>query len=281
MTEKITLETDAGSVTGFFVPGAAGQPLLVCIPGGSYNAQYFDVPGHSFLKAAADRGSAVAALNRPGYEDSTPLAPPTFAGNATAIALALEDLWARHGARSAGIVLVGHSMGGAVAIHLASGPRSWPLLGIAVSSIHVDAPEAVTQAWNAMPADSSIEFRDEQRIQFMYGPQGTYDPAVLAAAAPACSPVPVAELLEVVHDWITDFPTVAARVDVPVHYALAEHDRLWISTAENMDAFAKAFAVAPSVTAHYLLGTGHNIDHHHTGGQYRAAVLDWARALTY
>ena len=280
MTEKIILATGDGSVTGLFVPGAAGRPLLVCIPGGSYNARYFDVAGHSFLQAAADRGFAVAALNRPGYEDSTPLVPPTFVGNASAIARALEDLWARYGAKSAGIVLVGHSMGGAIAIHLAGGPRAWPLLGIAVSAIHVDTPEAVTQAWNSMPADISIEFQDEQRVQFMYGPQGTYDPAVVAAAAPACSPVPVAELLEVVHGWITDFPTVAASVDVPVHYTLAEYDQLWSSTAENVDAFAKAFAAAPRVAARHLPGTGHNIDHHHTGVQYRADVLDWAQGFT-
>ena len=63
-------------------------------------------------------------------------------------------------------------MGGAIAAHIASQPRTWPLLGIAISSIHYDAPEAVTQAWNSMPADISIEFSEQQRVQFMYGPAG-------------------------------------------------------------------------------------------------------------
>lgn len=279
MPEKIILSAHEGSVTGLFTPGSAGLPLLVCIPGGSYNARYFDVAGHSFLQAATDRGFPVATLNRPGYEDSTPLLPPTFAGNAAAITQAIEDLWARYGAGSSGIILVGHSMGAAIAVHLASSPRPWPLLGIAISAIHIDAPHEVTSAWDSMPAGISIEFQDEQRVQFMYGPPDTYDPAVVGAAAPACSPIPVAELVEVVHGWITDFPALAARVDVPVHYTLAEHDHLWIPTAQSVDAFAGAFTASPTVSAHLLPDTGHNIDHHHTGARYRADVLDWAQKL--
>jgi pimeloyl-ACP methyl ester carboxylesterase len=278
--ENVTLAAGEGSITGLLSEGDAGRPLLVCIPGGSYNARYFDVDGHSFRAAAAQRGFGVAALNRPGYEDSTPLIPPTFAGNAEAISSAIDDLWARVGEGCPGVVLVGHSMGGAIAVHVASSPRSWPLLGIAISAIHDDAPEQVKQAWNSMPADLSIEFNDEQRIQFMYGPEGTYDPAVVRAAAPGCSPIPVAELLEVVDGWISDFPKIAADVDVPVHYALAEHEQLWNSSQSNVEAFAAAFTAAPRVSAHYVLGSGHNIDHHYVGADFRDGLLDWAQATS-
>jgi pimeloyl-ACP methyl ester carboxylesterase len=183
MTEQLALTAGDGSVTGFLARGEAGRPLLVCIPGGSYNARYFDVPGHSFVQAAIEGGFSVAALNRPGYEDSTPLSRPTFAGNADALVAAIDDLWSKAKDGCTGVVLVGHSMGGAIAIHIASRPRPWPLLGIAISAIHYDAPEAVTQAWNSMPADISIEFSPEQRVQFMYGPTETYDGSVVAAAS--------------------------------------------------------------------------------------------------
>lgn len=278
MTEKLTLTTGNGSIAGFFSPGDAGRPLLVCIPGGSYNAHYFDVPGHSFVRAATDRGFPVAALNRPGYEDSTALAKPTFAGNAEAITRALDDLWSRVKSGCPGIVLVGHSMGGAIAVHIAAQPRPWPLLGIAISAIHYDAPEAVTQAWNSMPPDISIEFTHEQRIQFMYGPAGTFETSVVEAAAGAASPIPVAELLEVVGGWIRDFPTVAAAVDVPVHYGLAEHEKLWNSSPARVSEFAAAFTASPGVSAHHVLGVGHNIDHHNAGQQFRFEVLNWAQA---
>jgi pimeloyl-ACP methyl ester carboxylesterase len=279
MTEQLALTAGDGSVTGFLARGEAGRPLLVCIPGGSYNARYFDVPGHSFVQAAIEGGFSVAALNRPGYEDSTPLSRPTFAGNADALVAAIDDLWSKAKDGCTGVVLVGHSMGGAIAIHIASRPRPWPLLGIAISAIHYDAPEAVTQAWNSMPADISIEFSPEQRVQFMYGPTETYDGSVVAAASAASSPIPVAELLEVVDGWTRDFSAIAAAVDVPVHYGLSEHEQLWISSPAGVDAFAAAFTGAPSVSAHQVLGVGHNIDHHHAGSQYRHDVLDWAGNL--
>jgi pimeloyl-ACP methyl ester carboxylesterase len=279
MTEQLALTAGDGSVTGFLARDEAGRPLLVCIPGGSYNARYFDVPGHSFVRAAIEGGFSVAALNRPGYEDSTPLSRPTFAGNADALVAAIDDLWSKAKDGCTGVVLVGHSMGGAIAMHIASRPRPWPLLGIAISAIHYDAPEAVTQAWNSMPADISIEFSPEQRVQFMYGPTETYDGSVVAAASAASSPIPVAELLEVVDGWIRDFPAIAAAVDVPVHYGLSEHEQLWISSPAGVDAFAAAFTGAPSVSARQVLGVGHNIDHHHAGSQYRHDVLDWAGNL--
>jgi hypothetical protein len=63
MTEQLTLTAGDGSVTGFLARGKASRPLLVCIPGGSYNARYFDVPGHSFVQAAIEPVFSVAALN--------------------------------------------------------------------------------------------------------------------------------------------------------------------------------------------------------------------------
>jgi pimeloyl-ACP methyl ester carboxylesterase len=279
MTEALSLDASAGHVTGFLARGEVGRPLLVCIPGGSYNARYFDVPGYSFVLAATRRGFSVATLNRPGYEDSTPLACPSFAGNAEALIAAIDDLWSHIKDECTGVVLVGHSMGGAIAMHIASRPRPWPLLGLAISAIHYQAPDAVTQAWNTMPADISIEFTDEQRVQFMYGPAHTYDRSVLSAARPASSPIPVAELLEVVGGWIRDFRVVAASIDVAVHYGLSEHEQLWISSPVGVDAFAASLTGARSVSAHYLLGVGHNVDHHYAGGRYQRDLLDWAQTL--
>ncbi|NGO10319.1 hypothetical protein G5C60_22675 [Streptomyces sp. HC44] len=57
---------------------------------------------------------------------------------------------------------------------------------------------AVTDAWQAIPHGSSIDFTSEDRARFMYGPEGTHDPAVLKAAEPACAPIPVDELYEVI-----------------------------------------------------------------------------------
>jgi pimeloyl-ACP methyl ester carboxylesterase len=55
--------------------GSAGGPLLVCLPGGHFNARHFGVPGASFLDAAAASGFSACALDRPGYGGSSPLPP--------------------------------------------------------------------------------------------------------------------------------------------------------------------------------------------------------------
>lgn len=280
MTQPITLHTARGTVTGIEQEGGPGLPLLVCIPGGSYNSHYFDVPGHSLLEAAHRAGFSVVALDRPGYQGSDPVeGEVTFAKNAVVLDAAIAELWKRYSATTTGVVVIGHSMGGAIAIHIASHKHSWPLLGISATSIHTEAPEQVTQAWNSIPADATIPFSKEQRIQFMYGPEGSYDPVVVDDAEVSADMIPVAELLEVVGRWTTDFPSLAAEVTVPVHYALAEHEALWISTDANVAAFGNAFTASPQVTAERVSGAGHNLDHHHNSADIHARQLEFARSL--
>ena len=281
MAHPISLSTPLGTVTGIEEPGDAGSPLLVCIPGGSYNSHYFDVKGHSLLAAAHEQGFPIVALDRPGYQGSDPLQGAiTYAGNAQVLDAAITELWKRYSDTASGVVLIGHSMGGAIAIHMAGQQHSWPLLGISATSIHTDAPDAVTQAWNSVPADATIPFSKEQRIQFMYGPEGTWDPEVVDDAEVATDMIPVAELREVVGGWTTDFSGLASAVTVPLHYALAEHEGLWISTDDGVRAFGDAFSASPSVTAERVSGTGHNIDHHHVSADFHARQLAFARTVS-
>jgi 3-oxoacid CoA-transferase subunit B len=275
------LTTSHGTITGLRADGGPGLPLVVCIPGGSYNVHYFDVPGHSLLQAASERGFPVVALNRPGYGGSSPQAGgPSFAQNAVVLSEAIGVLWAEYADTAPGVVLVGHSMGGAVALHIAASERSWPLLGVSVTGIHTDAPEGVAAAWASIPDGIGVEFTDEQRVQFMYGPADSYDAGVVGDAAVAAEKIPVEELREVVDGWITDFAALAPRVDVPVHYALTEHDHLWTSTAENAASFGAAFTGAPSVLAEHVPGVGHNVDHHHGSGAFHAHQLDFAAQVS-
>ncbi len=276
----IELATRYGRITGIAAEGEPGKPLIVCIPGGSYNAHYFDLPGHSLIEAAQERGFPVVALDRPGYGGSDPVEGPTrFAANADVLSDAIGELWQQHADTASGVVLIGHSMGGAIALHIASRPHAWPLLGVSLTGIHIDAPEAVTQAWDAIPDGVVVEFTDEQRIQFMYGPEGTFEPEIVAVGAKASEGIPVEELREVVNGWITDFPAIAAGIEVPIQYGLAEHEKLWISSPENVRSFANAFTGSPSVSADFVKGVGHNIDHHVDSQAFHQRQLDFAESL--
>ena len=64
MTEQLTLTAGNGSVTGTPRQGETGRPLLVCIPGGSYNARYFDAPGHR-LRLGRDRARVLGRCSEP------------------------------------------------------------------------------------------------------------------------------------------------------------------------------------------------------------------------
>jgi len=275
---RITLDLGDTRITGMEAAGRPGMPLLVCLPGGGYNASYFDVAGYSLVDAARREGFPVVALDRPGHGGSTALKGEiSFRRNAQVLQGAIAELWERHLSNSPGIVLVGHSIGGAIALHLAAGDRTWPLLGVSVTGIH-DKSRRSNDALRSQPQDSSLEFSREHLLRFMYGPEGTYDPAVLDIAKHAESPVPLAELVEVAGEWCTDFAGVAARVEVPVHYGLAEHEGFWHSSDESVAAFGNAFTAAPSVTARRILGGGHNIDHHYVGAAFHREQLAFARA---
>lgn len=279
-TDALEVVTSAGRITGFAASGQPGLPLVVLIPGGSYNAHYFDIPGHSLVEAAQHRGFPVAALNRPGYSGSTPVeGPHRFAANAEVLAEAIDDLWKRYGEAAPGVVLVGHSMGAAIALHMAARPAAWPLLGVSATAIHVDAPDGVAQAWNAIPDGAVVDFSDEQRVQFMYGPAVSYDAAVIAAAAKAAEGIPVEELREVVDGWITDFEGIAEAIVVPIHYALAEHDQLWVASRENVRSFTDSFTHSAAATGEFLEGVGHNIDHHQDSAAFHQRQLDFAESL--
>lgn len=99
-------------------------PLVVAIHGGTYTSAYFDVPGASLMAQAAACRIPVIAPDRPGYGGSAILPPRegTIRGQAKALTAALHDAWKRYVAGTRGIVLIGHSIGGAIAATIASEP---------------------------------------------------------------------------------------------------------------------------------------------------------------
>ncbi|WP_326837518.1 alpha/beta fold hydrolase [Amycolatopsis rhabdoformis] len=256
---------DGGRVTGTATgPGLPDLPLIVTLHGGSYNARYFDLPGHSLLDLAEAFGFPVFSLNRPGYagSDLPSSGEGTYAAGAGVLDETIAQLWADHAAGRPGVVIISHSIGSAIAVHVAAGRPQWPLLGIALHGINDVCPDHVADAWNGLPPGQPVIFTPEQRRMFMYGPEGTREHDIVERAEPATEPIPLAELREVVGGWPTSAAELAARVEVPVHYVLTEHDGLWIADQGRVDTFAGYFTHAPWVDAQFVRGAGHNLDHH-------------------
>lgn len=286
---EVRLVANDVTVLGRFSPveGSRG-PLLVGIHGIGYDARYFDAQGMSVHDRAAAVGLSMLSITRPGYPASQESArvQPSFAESARIVSEAIGSFWTTHRLDSPGIVLLGHSVGGAVAIHLAAHAGShptdvtWPLLGTAVSGIgHVPAAFAVSRFASA-PRDLALTLPFATARSAFYGPADTLPHDVEEILMDLLVPFPSADAVEVNSRWQSDFADVAHDVRVPIHITLAANDPLWVVNRAGLDEMAAAFTNSPSVTTAIVDNVGHNIEHHLGGSEYFRHVHDFVLACT-
>lgn len=259
----------------------SGAPLVIALHGGTYSSAYFDIPGHSLLDQAEGLGVPVIALDRPNYVGSSPLTSDDsiIVANAEVLGEAIGSIWADQGDGAPGIVLVAHSIGGAVATKIAATSQSWPLLGLATSGCLVRVPAESAGAWAALPDIPMIELPVPLKDQLMFGPPSTYDDAMPAASYPSNTPVPKAELLDITGGWLASRAEVCGQVTVPVHHRQGEFDHLWVTSQDEIDEFRAGFTAAPSVDAELQLGSGHCIDFHLPSEEFHRSQLQFALSV--
>ena len=256
---------------------APDTPLLVAIHGGTYSSLYFDVPGYSLLDRAEANGLPIVAIDRPCYGETTPLAQESadIARNAEELDAVVGELLEGFAAWAAGVVLIGHSIGGAVALSIAARHPSWPLLGVAVSGVCLRTPPGDAVNWGRLPP-GMVDMPRPIKDVVMFGPEGTFKPEMPVLSHQADAPVPRAELLDIVGGWPATARQVLAGINVPVHMRQGEFDRLWITDAEEVAQFAAACSGAPYVDATLFLGAGHCIDFHWLGASFQLEQIAFA-----
>lgn len=269
--DLLTFEVDGHTITALIAAPAepTGKPLITALHGGTYTARYYDVAGSpegSFLDVAVAHGYPVVAFDRPGYGGSTALEPDanTFARHAELLGGALAQAAAR--LRADSVFLVGHSIGGMIALMIAASDPDIPLIGVSATGMGAVIPSGgAAEALGSLPADATVDLPYDQRDQVMFGPEHTYRAEGVRQAHGSYAPTPVRELIQAPKWPKEHLPRIAPEVRVPVHNALAEHDALWSSSPENVAAFAALFTAAPFVDAGVARATGHCIDHHLLG----------------
>ena len=261
-------------------PVRADTPLVIAVPGGTYASIYFDVPGYSLLDRATSVGVPIFAIDRPGYRGSTPVSPgeSIILANAEVLDQLVAELWDQHGDGASGVVLIGHSIGGAVVTAMAARQPSWPLLGIAVSGCLLQVPSESRAAWDALPEAEMVELPSPMKDFVMFGPEWTYREGMPIASHIADSPVPKAELLDITGGWIQRVRSLAGQVTVPVHARQGEFDRLWITDEQQVTGFGEAFTAAPTVDAKLVRSSGHCIDFHRGAAAFQLEQLAFALA---
>jgi pimeloyl-ACP methyl ester carboxylesterase len=256
----------------------ADAPLIVAIHGGTYTSIYFDVPGYSLLDRAAALGIPALAIDRPGYLESSPFSPEdaTIELNAKRLDEAIGHLWEKFGNGGPGIVVIGHSIGGAITVDIAARRPKWPLLGIAVSGVGLEVATGSGEAWASLPKIPMVELPSELKDGVMFGPAWTFNADMPVSSHAADAPVPRAELIDITSTWGKRVRSLAANVAVPVHYRQAQFDRLWIVDEEQVKNFAAAFSGAPQVDARLFASAGHCIDFHRLGRAFQLDQLAFA-----
>lgn len=257
------------------------HPLIIALHGGIYSSKYFDVDGYSLLDRAEAQQLPIFAIDRPGYGLSASYAAhsPGIMDNAEILDSAIHELWQSYRHKACGIVLVGHSIGGAITVAIAARQPSWPLLGIAISGVGLDPVPASKDKWNEVPAEQAlVKVPPEAMNGFFFGPQGTYDQGVMPQASHAANaPAPRSELVDIGMQWPRLVGRLAARVEVPVHYRQPEFETLWPVDEAHVRRFADAFINCPDMDAELFPGAGHCIDFHLTGEAFQREQLAFAR----
>jgi pimeloyl-ACP methyl ester carboxylesterase len=255
-------------------------PVIVALHGGGYTSDYFDIPGASLLERASALDIPIIALDRPGYGGTS--RPPAdraeasvFATNAQLIQHMIGELVAEYAPTSRGVVVVGHSIGAQVALQLASRPRDWPLLGLAVSGCLLRSPSRFAGIWEST-TERVLDSPIEQKGERMMGPSWTRLPGMPLAAAFASVPVLTEELRQSATTWTNEYLGFAGRIDVPVHVRVGEFDTLWVADDEQLAELTGALSGAPSVDAAFTPAAGHAIDLHRIGRAFQLEQLAFA-----
>jgi pimeloyl-ACP methyl ester carboxylesterase len=263
-----------------FVSGTLIRPeriartqLLVCIHGGGCNSHYFDLNGCSMAQEATTRGYCVLLIDRPGYGGNPAL--PTqhpIAESAPAIRRFIDECRA-HVPEADGVAIVGHSIGGAIALHLASGCGDWPLTGIAISGIGEQPAPAIREIQlppEAEKVDPPATLTDS--LFFAGGEPLSWK--AIASLRKAAELWLVAEVTDVMETWPRQWPEIARSIRVPVHLRLAEHERIWGSGEDAVRRMAARLSNAAS-DAELLRGGGHLFEVSKRGPELLRAQLDF------
>ncbi len=266
-------------VDGVPMSGLVAQPeepraVVVAFHGGSSTAAYFDCPDHpqlSLLRAGAEAGYTMVALDRPGYGSSAPY-PDAMEHPEQRVALAFEAVDKVLGAnpRGAGLFIVGHSAGCELAVRMAADERAnrADVIGLELAGTGVRYSAGMADIMKSVTATG----RPSGLRELLWQPEDLYPPDVLSGMTNSSTGARYE--VDMTKNWARrDFPALAPRVSVPVQFSVAEHERVWRSDAEALAEIAAMFTESPRFVVNEQSGTGHNMSLSHSAAAYHANVL--------
>ena len=167
---------------------------------------------------------------------------------------------------------MGHSGGCELTMRMAADERGAGLLGIELAGTgryyHPAAREMLKTA--------TRERKPAGLRELLWLPERLYPPEVLSGATVYPGAPAYEDLM--VSNWARqDFPALAPAVRVPVHFSIAEYERVWQTDDSALTEITAMFSGAPRFTVHRQPEAGHNISLGYTAPAYHATVLSFAQ----
>lgn len=268
-------------------------PLIVCVHGGTYTADYFNAcPSTSIANLSTPLHIPIIAISRPGYGGSTHLPPPPAPSTGTTFiqetgkhlhTTILPFLWQKYGPHSGAtsLVLLSHSIGSAVAIVAAAlhaedtststSPPTYPLSGLITSGIgtHIILPPATpADAYDRTQPptnDSPLWPLDHKDRVMLCADQGLCPPDAVAQSAALNHAMRVAERADIQMEWLGYWRGYAEKVVVPHLYGIGEREALWDVSETCVREYAEAFPRSVRREAGVVLGAPHCMELSYAG----------------
>jgi hypothetical protein len=154
---------------------------------------------------------------------------------------------------------------------MAADERGADLLGIELAGTGRHYHPAARE----MLKTATRERRPSGLRELLWHPEHLYPPEILTGVT--VSPTAPAYEDQMVSDWArATFPTLAPAVRVPVHFSIAEYEKVWQTDDSAVQEITAMFSATPRFTVHRQPEAGHNISLGHTAAQYHAEVLSFA-----
>ncbi|OBK78963.1 thioesterase [Mycobacterium sp. 1164985.4] len=268
---------DGVPMSGLIAEADDPRAVVVAFHGGASTAAYFDCPGHpqlSLLRTGPSRGITVVALDRPGYGSSAPYPDAMHEPDQrVALAFGAVDKVLGQSPRGAGLFLLGHSAGCELAVRMAASDRAAEarVLGLGLAGTGLRYADAAAEILKTTTATR----RPVGLRELLWEPADAYPPEVLSGITNSSTGAPYES--DVTKNWPRrDFPALAARVEVPVQFTVAEHERVWRTDPEALADVAAAFTASPRFVLNEQAGAGHNLSLSFAAAEYHDRVLTFA-----
>ncbi len=186
---------------------------------------------------------------------------------------ALEEIWDGYGQQSAGMFLIGHSIGGMISLLLAAENPHERLIGMNMTGAGALYNEQTKAAFAGLVSDEPRVMMDIAiKIAAMYGPAWSYPEAQAQYDPERDVPTAAVELAEA-QTWGARLPRVAAEVRVPVQFIVPEYDHVWRGDPEALSHVAEMFTAVPFVDVGMQRMAGHSAELHTLARAFYMKIL--------